>query len=105
MVAINDKNEDMVRFLWLKQLNNANSELEQLRFTCLVFGLQPSPAILSSTIQHHLETQKDVDPQLIELLKKSLYVDDFVSGAENEQKASEVSSNAKLIMQRGAFNL
>ena len=105
MVPINDKNKDMVRFLWLKELNNANSELVQLRFTRLVFGLRPSPAILSSTIRHHLETQKDVDPQLIELLKKSLYVDDFVSGAENEQKASEVSSNAKLIMQRGAFNL
>ena len=105
MVAINDKNKDMVRFLWLKEPNNANSELVQLRFTRLVFGLRPSPAILSSTIRHHLETQKDFDPQLIELLKKSLYVDDFVSGAENEQKASEVSSNAKLIMQKGAFNL
>ena len=105
MVAINDKNKNMVRFLWLKELNNANSELVQLRFTRLVFGLRPSPAILSSTIRHHPETQKDVDPQLIELLKKSLCVDDFASGAENEQKASEVSSNAKLIMQRGAFNL
>ena len=88
MVAINDKNKNMVRFLWLKELNNANSELVQLRFTRLVFGLRPSPAILSSTIRHHLETQKDVNPQLIELLKKSLYVDDFVSGAEHEQKAT-----------------
>ena len=105
MVAIYDKNKDMVHFLWLKELNNANSEFVQLRFTRLTFGLRPSPAILSSTIRHHLETQKDVNPQLIELLKKSLYVDDFVSDAENEQKASEVSSNAKLIMQRGAFNL
>ena len=105
MVAINEKNKDMVRFLWLKEPNDPNSELVQLRFTRLVFGLRPSPAILSSTIRHHLETQKDADPQLIELLKKSLYVDDFVSGADNEMEACEVSSNAKLIMQKGAFNL
>ena len=105
MVAIDDKNKDMVRFLWLKEPNDPNSELVQLRFTRLVFGLRPSPAILSSTIRHHLETQKDADPQLIELLKKSLYVDDFVSGADNEKEACEISSNAKLIMQKGAFNL
>ena len=97
MVAIDD-NKDMVRFLWLKEPNDPNSELVQLRFTRLVFGLRPSPAILSSTIRHHLETQKDADPQLIELLKKSLYVDDFVSGADNEKEACEISSNAKLIM-------
>ena len=72
----------MVRFLGLKEPNDPNSELVQLRFICLVVGLRPSPAILSLTIPHHLETQKDANPQLI-----------------------EVSSNAKLIMQKGAFNL
>jgi hypothetical protein len=48
-----------------------------------------------------METQKDFDPQLIELLKKSLYVDDFVSDADDEKEASEVTSNAKFIMQNG----
>ena len=104
-VAIDDKNKYMVRFLWLKEPNDPSSELVQLRFTRLVFGFRPSPAILSSTIRHHLETQKDADPQLIESLKKSLYVDDFVSGADNEKEACEISPNAKLIMQKGAFNL
>lgn len=105
MVAINDANKDMLRFLWLKDPNKLNSELLQLRFTRLVFGLRPSPAILGSTIRHHLDTQKEFDPQLIELLKNSLYVDDLVSGAGNEKEALELSSNAKLIMQKGAFNL
>ena len=77
MVAIKDKDKNMVRFLWLRDPNDPNSELVQLRFIRLVFGLRPSPAILSSIIRHHLEMQKDSDPQLIGLLKKSLYVDDF----------------------------
>ena len=105
MVAIRDKEKDMARFLWLRDPNDPNSELVQLRFSRLVFGLRSSPAISSLTIRHHSETQKDSDPQLIELLKKSLYVDDFMSGADNEKKAYEVSSNAKLIMKEGAFNL
>ena len=69
------------------------------------FGLRPSPAILGSTICHHLDTQTDSNPQQVELLKNSLYVDDFVSGADDEEQALELSSNAKSIMQRGAFNL
>jgi hypothetical protein len=105
MVAVNDMNKDMLRFLWLKEPNDPNSELVQMRFARLVFGLRPSPAILSSTIRHHLETQKEFEPQLIEQLKKSLYVDDFVSGADSENEASEVASKAKLIMQKEAFNL
>ncbi len=105
MVAINNENRDMLRFLWLKEPTKPNSEIQQLRFTRLVFGLRPSPAILGSTICHHLDTQTDSNPQQVELLKNSLYVDDFVSGADDEEQALELSSNAKSIMQRGAFNL
>ncbi len=105
MVAINNENRDMLRFLWLKEPTKPNSEIQQLRFTRLVFGLRPSPAILGSTICHHLDTQTNSNPQQVELLKNSLYVDDFVSGADDEEQALELSSNAKSIMQRGAFNL
>ena len=79
----------------------------QLRFTRLVFGLRSSPAMLSSTTHHQSETQKDSDPQLIELLKKSLCgrFCVLVSGPDNEKKASEVSSNAKLINAGGSIQL
>lgn len=79
----------------------------QLRFTRLAFGLRSSPAMLSSTTHHQSETQKDSDPQLIELLRKSLCgrFCVLVSGPDNEKKAYEVSSNAKLTMQEGVFNL
>lgn len=105
MVAISNADKDMLRFLWLKEPNKLNSELLQLRFTRLVFGLRPSPAMLGSTIRHHLDKQKEFDPQLIELLKNSLYVDDLVTGAANDQEALELSTQAKQIMYKGAFNL
>ncbi len=73
MVAINNENRDMLRFLWLKEPTKPNSEIQQLRFTRLVFGLRPSPAILGSTICHYLDTQTDSNPQQVELLKNSLY--------------------------------
>ena len=79
---------DMLRFLWLKDLKDLNSEIAHFRFTRLVFGLRPSPAILASTIRHHLDAQvsEEFKPEFIEALKNSLYVDDLVTGEENEAK-------------------
>jgi hypothetical protein len=95
----------MLRLLCLKDPADLNSEILQLRFTTIVFGLRPSPAILGSTIRHHLDTQKNVNPELIEILKNSFYVDDFISGADDEKKVLDLTDSAKTVMKRGAFNL
>ena len=50
MVGINEADKDMLRFLWFKDPGKLNSEFVHLRFTRLVFGLRPSPAMLGSTI-------------------------------------------------------
>ena len=107
MVGINEADRDMLRFLWLKEPGELNSEIVHLRFTRLVFGLRPSPAILSSTIRHHLDSQvpEEFQTEFIEILKNSLYVDDLVTGEENETAALELYSKSREVMQRGGFNL
>ena len=91
MVGINETDRDMLRFLWLKDPDDLNSEIVHLRFTRLVFGLRLSPAILASTIRHHLDqVSAEFEPHFIELLKKSLYVDDLVTGEGDEAKALEL---------------
>ena len=84
-----------------------NSEIVHLRFTRLVFGLRPSPAIFASTIRHHLDSQvcEEFKPHFIEVLKKSLYVDDLVTDEGDEAKALELCSQSKSLTQRGGFNL
>jgi hypothetical protein len=60
---------------------------------------------LGATIQHHLETHEKQKPEIVEHLKKSLYVDDFVSGAENDERALEIYKGSKQLMSTGGFNL
>ncbi|CAB4032048.1 Hypothetical predicted protein, partial [Paramuricea clavata] len=48
---------------------------------------------------------KDVNPELIEILKNSFYVDDFISGADDEKEVLDLTNSAKTVMKRGAFNL
>ncbi|XP_068734616.1 uncharacterized protein [Montipora capricornis] len=94
MIGINETDRDMVRFLWFKDPSNPNSEIVQLRFTRLVFGLRPSPAILTSTIRHHRDAHvsEEFKPDFIELLKNSLYVDDLVTATSESRLCSKVDS-------------
>ena len=77
----------MLRFLWFEEPPSLNSEITHFRFTRLVFGLRPSPAILGSTIVHHLDSYKDVHPELVKQVEDSLYVDGFVTGAKDDAQA------------------
>ena len=97
----------MLRFLWFKDPDDLNSEIVHLKFTHLVFGLRPSPGISTSTIQHHLDSQvtEEFKPHFIELLKKSLYVHDLVTGKGRETKVLELCWKSESLMQQGGFNL
>ena len=76
-----------------------------LRFTRLVFGLRPSPAVLGAVIAHHLEKHREQHPKLIQKLKSSLYVDDFVAGADDVQDAFRFYIDSKSLMSAAGMNL
>ena len=86
-------------------MHDPKSEIVEYRFCKLVFGLRPSPAILGSTIDHHLRLYENQNPEIVETLKNSLYVDDLISGAQNDDKAFDIYKDAKKIMLDGGFNL
>ena len=104
-ICVNEADRDMLRFLWFEEPPSLNSEITHFRFTRLVFGLRPSPAILGSTIVHHLDSYKDVHPELVKQIEDSLYVDDLVTGAEDDAKAFDVYQTSKKVMAAGSFNL
>ena len=105
MIGIQENQRNMLRFLWLKDPYVVNSEVIQLRFCRLVFGLRPSPSILGATLTHHLDAHRDSHAELVELTKKSLYVDDLLTGADNVQEGFELYQDSKELMAKGAFNL
>ena len=86
-VGINAEDRDMFRFLWYEDPFISNPKPVVYRFNRLVFGLRPSPSILGATIEHHLRLFEQSDPEIAELLKDSLYVDDLITGEENDAKA------------------
>ena len=52
IIGIQENQRNMLRFLWLKDRYVLDSEVIQLRFCRLVFGLRPLPSILGATLTH-----------------------------------------------------
>ena len=69
-------------------------QVETLRFTRVVFGLAPSPFLLNGVIQQHLENLLSTYPDAVNEIRKSLYVDDLLSGGPTIEKAKKLKGEA-----------
>ena len=105
MVGVPEEDRDMIRFLWLKNPKDGDSEVEHLRFMRLVFGLKSLPAVLGAVVSHHLQLYRERYPDVVKLIEDGLYVDDLISGKETDDQAFHVYQVSKSIMATGGFNL
>ena len=104
-IVIDEGDRDFLRFLWFDNIADSKPRIIQYRFTRLVFGLTPSPAILNSVIQTHLTRFLLSEPMLSRQLAEGLYVDDFTSGAETVEEGFNIYKGTKQLMKKGGFNL
>ena len=70
-----------------------------------MFGLRPSPAILSYVISHHLKGYSEKYPKLVQSIENSLYVDDLIAGEDTVEQGFNLYLQAKRIISDGSFNL
>ena len=105
MISINPRDRDALRFLWVDDVQHGEPNVITLRFTRVVFGVSSSPFLLNATIRHHLERYSASHPKLVSCILQSLYVDDLVSGAKDEESAYELFVTSKQILKSGSFNL
>ena len=105
MVSMDERDRDSLRFLWATDPNVENPEILTLRFSRVVFGVSSSPFLLNATINHHLETYREMDPVFVDKFLSSIYVDDLVSGSMNLESTYELYTKAKLRLAFAGFKL
>ena len=105
MVSVNDRDRDSLRFLWSANPSVESTELITLRFTRVVFGVFASPFLLNATINHHMETYRELDPNFVDKFLSSIYVDDVVSGSSDMESAYEIYVKSKLRLAAAGFKL
>ena len=101
-VRIKKEERDALRFHWKI---SEDSEVEVLRFTRALFGLVPSPFLLGGVIECHLETWKTRMPELVAKLRRSLYVDDLISGKPTAEEARQLKQGAIEVFADAKFKL
>ena len=104
-IQIKPVDRKMLRFLWFYNTDKEIPDIKQYQFRRLVFGLTSSPAILASTIKHHLDKFVEKEPDVTSLLDSSLYVDDLAGGVSNDKETENLHDKAQAIMKEGGFTL
>lgn len=98
-IEVDDCDRDFLRFLW-------NGKV--YRFQRVPFGVNCSPFLLNATIRHHLQLDKDsgqYDPTLVTEIDQAMYVDDYVSGAQDSNAAAEKAIISNKILSDAGMTL
>ena len=105
MISVSEKDQNVLRFLWVDDIMKPDPDIQVFRFTRVVFGVSSSPFLLNATIDHHLKLFAPANPELVKTLRHSIYVDDVVAGARDESATMKLYEGSKRILQEGGFNL
>ena len=101
-IRIKKEERDSLRFHWK---STEHSQLEVLRFTRALFGLTCSPFLLAAVVDHHLESWELREPEKVAEIRRSLYVDDLISGKSTVASAMELKKTAIKIFDDATFTL
>ena len=100
-IKLREEDRLFVRFLWYKD-NDPTKEICVYTYNTIVFGHTSSPMSLGAVLQHHL----DKFPSSVAFdISEKLYVDNLLSGVENEADAISYFHEARDLMQKGNFVL
>lgn len=108
-IRIKEQERDALRFHWRI---NEHSDIETYRFTRALFGLTCLPFLLGGVIEQHLQSWESEMPEIVAILRKSLYVDDLLNGGqtvdqarERKNTATEIFSDAKFVLHKWNSNV
>ena len=104
-VEIAARDRDVLRFLWVKSLEDVNPEIQSLLIMRVTFGVNCSVFLLTGTTRSHLKKYEEEERETVKEIKESLYVDYLTSSAENEEKGLDLYRKSKKIFQDAGFNL
>ena len=97
-VGVDPHDRDAHRFLW-----DDNGTTRVMRFARVPFGNRGSPFLLMATIRYHL-THTEPSEVTHELLE-NLYMDDWLSGCDEEEIAFKMFAEAQTIMLEAGMKL
>ncbi|XP_077508788.1 uncharacterized protein LOC144120265 [Amblyomma americanum] len=107
-IGIREQDRDALRFFWFRETPQPGSPLPPIktwRMKRVPFGTTASPFLLSATLQHHLKSCEEGFPHTASQLQQGLYVDDLLTGADDEEEAVKLYTEANAIFHAASMKL
>ena len=104
-INIKKEDRDVLRFLWVDDPFKADTEIVTYRFCRVLFGLTSSPFLLNGTLREHFKKYIDTNPEIVNSLMKSLFVDDFAGGGQNDVDVYKKFTCLIEILKEASFNV
>ena len=102
MIHIDESDRDKLRFVWKE---NRSDITEIYRNCVLPFGLTCSPFLAVGVVQHHLKKYESEHPTVVRSMLDSMYMDDLMTGTDNEEDAISLYENSSKIMNEANMKL
>ena len=98
------KHRDYLRFLWVDIPFSNSPTIKPMRFARVVFGVTSS-LILNATIRYHVNQYAAFDPEFVQEVLKSLYVDDYASASSTVSSTVQLCKKIKSRLDDEGFNM
>ena len=103
-IWIKPEDRELCKFLWFKD-PCTDIVPTTYQMNRVLFGLNCSPFLLSATLRHHCTKYLTQYPSTAESLLRDMYVDDWITGGEDENEVLTKYKEGQLIMKEGGFTL
>eukprot|EP00112_Aurelia_sp_Birch-Aquarium-sp1_P003222 Seg1359.14 transcript_id=Seg1359.14/GoldUCD/mRNA.D3Y31 product="hypothetical protein" protein_id=Seg1359.14/GoldUCD/D3Y31 len=102
-IKLAKQDQNVHRFMWRDFITKIEPKTYCMtRLTC---GDVSSPFEAIATVQHHAEVNKESFPEASETIKENMYVDDCLTGAEDDKSAFQLYEEATEMMKSGGFEV
>lgn len=101
-IGLHEDDRDFIRFLWIKDINNLDSDFEVYRFKVIPFGASSSPFILLSVLKKHL---KQLCSPIATDMDSNIYVDNLITGCDTTNEALSYYESSNTILQQAGLKL
>lgn len=73
--------------------------------TKVLFRVTANPFLLATTLIYHIRKYESKYPDADEALSENIYIDDLISGSENEREVDMLRTNVKRISSEAKFSM
>ena len=68
MTTVKEEDREVLRFLWVDDVNSAEPKIVEYRFARVVFGVTSSPFLLNATLLRHITSYERENPKFVNQL-------------------------------------